>query len=248
MFNQLLAQITARTPSALRKRMSAIRPLYTYLMRIGEPVIQAQTIAGPLNWKVDNLMSQEFVLGTYEPYMQRAFSRYIEDSFIVYDVGAHAGYHSLVCSLLTGPLGRVIAFEPNPDNRESIERQLEANPALPVTLLPYALGDRCGTGKLNTSLGGAQGFISAERGLSVDVRTIDYLITNERIPKPDLIKLDVEGLELEVLSGAVETIKKYRPIILCDRNDDTTRSKLTLALASNNYSVTDEWPITALPL
>ena len=63
-------------------------------MSVGQSVLDVPTDAGSLRWRVDALTSQQFILGTYEPYMQRAFTEYVQKGDVVYDVGAHAGYHT----------------------------------------------------------------------------------------------------------------------------------------------------------
>jgi len=100
---------------------------------------------------------------------------------------------------------------------------------------------------LDTSHGSSQGCVSDEGEFSVEARTIDFLIENERLPEPDVIKIDVEGHEEQVLLGGLATIDKCRPVILCDRNDDTTFSRLSTLLSSHGYEVADGWPITGLP-
>ena len=247
MFSHSLARFSASLPSSIKYRLARLKPSYNLLMRLGQPCVQVQTIAGSLNWKIDELTSQQFLLGTYEPYMQEAFSKFVRDGATVYDVGAHAGYHSLLCALLVGPSGRVVAFEPNPRNRESIKRQLSANPAASVTITPYALSDRSETVTLDTSHGSSQGRVSDEGDCIVEARTIDFLIANEGFPEPDVMKIDVEGHEEQVLLGALATIDKCRPVILCDINDHTTFSRVSALLAPRGYLVTDSWPITALP-
>lgn len=247
MFSRSFARFSASLPSSIKYRLSTLRPLYAGLMRLGEPLVKAQTIAGSLNWSVDNLTSQQFLLGTYEPYMQEAFAKFIRRGATVYDVGAHAGYHSLLCALLVGPSGRVIAFEPNPSNRESIKRQLSVNPEAPVSIAPYALSDRSETVTLDRSHGSSQGRVSDEGDCSVEARTIDFLIGHEGFPEPEVIKIDVEGHEEQVLRGALEAIDRCRPVILCDRNDDSTFSSVSALLGSHGYEVTDGWPITAIP-
>jgi len=247
MFSHSLARFSASLPSSIKYRLSTIRPFYNGLMRLGQPVVEAQTIAGPLNWRVDGLTSQQFLLGTYEPYMQEAFSKRVRKGGTVYDVGAHAGYHSLLCALLVGSSGRVIAFEPNPINRASIKRQLSANPEAPVSISPYALSDRCASLALDASRGSSQGHLSDEGDFIVEARRLDFLIEHEGFPEPDVMKIDVEGHEEQVLLGALATIDKHRPVILCDRNDDTTFSRVSKLLAPRGYLVTGDWPITALP-
>ena len=246
MFSHSIARFSASLPSSLKYRLSTIRPLYEGLMRLGQPIVKAQTIAGPLNWRIDELTSQQFLLGTYEPYMQEAFSKHVHNGATVYDAGAHAGYHSLLCALLVGSSGRVVAFEPNPKNRESIKRQISANPQASVTISHYALSDGCGAHAFDASPGSSEGHLSNASEFVVETRQIDFLIEHEEFPEPDVIKIDVEGHEEQVLLGALATIDKCHPVILCDRNDDTTFSKVNALLAPRGYQVTDGWPITAV--
>lgn len=248
MFSYSLARFTASLPSSLKYRLAAFRPLYSKMMQLGQPLVTAQTIAGPLSWRTDGLTSQQFLLGSYESYMQEAFAKFVSCGATVYDVGAHAGYHSLLCALLVGPQGQVIAFEPNPANRASIKRQLAANPQARVSLSPYALSDRCQPMMLDVSHSPSQGRISSEGGLRVEARRIDSLIENESFPDPDVIKIDVEGHEEQVLWGAYDTIDRCRPIILCDWNDSTTFEKISALLGPHGYEIGDGWPITAVPL
>jgi len=178
--------------------------------------------------------------------MQEAFSKFVRDGATVYDVGAHAGYHSLLCALLVGPSGRVIAFEPNPENRTSIKRQLSANPKARVSVFPFALSDRCESMALDTSHGSSEGHLSDKGEFIVEARRLDFLIEHEGFPQPDVMKVDVEGHEEQVLIGALKTIEKCWPVILCDRNDDTTFSQVRALLGPRGYMVKDGWPITAV--
>jgi len=247
MLSNSLARFSASLPSSLKYRLAAIRPLYSALLRFGKPLVKAQTIAGAVEWQIDELTSQQFLLGTYEPYMQSAFAKFIRPGATVYDVGAHSGYHSLLCALLVGPSGRVIAFEPNPRNRASIEQQLLANPEAPVTVSSYALSDRCGSFAFDTSQGSSQGRLSDHGDINVEARQLDSLISNEGFPAPDIIKIDVEGYEEQLLRGAMKTIEEFRPVILCDHNDDTTFSTVHGLLSNIGYEVSDAWPIVGIP-
>ena len=245
MFANSLARVSAILPSSLKYRLATIRPIYSALMRFSEPITTAQTIAGQVNWQVDALTSQEYLLGTYERYMQQAFVNYIREGAIVYDVGAHAGFHSLLCSLLAGSSGRVIAFEPNPQNRASIARQLSVNPRLQISVSPYALSDRCEVVPFDVSNGSSQGHLSGTGNFEVETRSLDFVIDQEEFPAPNVIKIDVEGHEEKVLVGGLETINRCKPVILCDRNDDGTFSTVRALLEPYGYRVADGWPIIA---
>ena len=246
MFSRTLARITAAVPSSVKYPLAGWRPLYKFFLRLGESIVTIHTQSGVLHWCLDDLTSQEILLGNYEMYMQRAFKRFILPGFTIYDVGAHAGFHSLVCGLMVGRSGRVIAFEPNPKSCNSIRLQLTANPELPVTLYSCAVSDRCAQLKLNTLLGNCQGTVGSEGNLSIEACTIDSLVGGGVLRCPDLIKIDVEGHEEEVLRGAQMVLNKHKPIILCDLNDNSTLKKVTSVLETQGYAVTIGPPITAV--
>jgi len=166
---------------------------------------------------------------------------------VVYDVGAHAGYHSLFCSLLVGSTGKVYAFEPNPKNLVSITRQLRLNSPNQVCLLPYALSDRSAVARLDTSHGPSQGQLSNSGDTQVEARTIDSLVADGSCPAPNVMKIDVEGHEHEVLIGAMNTLRKHKPIVLCDYNDDQTHALVTNILGPLSYEVRKGPPVIALP-
>lgn len=247
MLTQLLARMSANLPSEIKYKLRSLRGPYTALMGLGQRKLRVPTIAGELNWEIDELTTQQIILGTYELYMQKAFAEFIRPGLVVYDVGAHAGYHSLLCALLTGPTGQGFAFEPHPLNRESIQRQIAVNPDLNMTLLPYALSDSCAEVHLNCDQGRSQSFLSAAGEFVVEAKTIDHLVETQSIPPPALMKVDVEGHELKVLAGGIRTIETYHPIILCDPNDDTTAVAVSELLSPLGYRVTGDLPVVCLP-
>src|ERR1035441_9616625 len=154
MFARTLAGIAAKLPSSVKYRMGKLKPLYTRAIGIGQPSTIVGTSVGQLRWRIDALTSQEFLRGTYEPYMQDAFRKYVLPGNTVFDIGAHAGFHSMFCGLLVGATGRVFAFEPNPISRRSLEGQIRLNRTLRVEAVPYALSDSVGLANFDATRGG----------------------------------------------------------------------------------------------
>ncbi len=248
MLPYLLAGISAGLPTLLKYKLGGLRRPYTFLMRLGRPVVKVPSIAGFVNWEIDELTSQQFLLGTYEAYMQDAFAKCIRPGDVVYDIGAHAGYHSLLCGLLVGSTGRLFAFEPHPLNCDSIERQLRLNPAVNVTLMQFALSDLNATVRFDTHAGRSQTHISNTGDLSVETKSIDHLVESGVLAPPNLIKIDVEGHEERVLRGGMKTIASKKPIVLCDHNDSSTFGTIRDLLGPLGYEVSNGSLVTSIPL
>src|SRR6266568_1100831 len=248
MLPYLLAGISAGLPTSLKYKLGVLRRPYTFLMRLGQPVVQVPSRAGVINWEIDELTSQQVLRGTYEPHMQDAFAKLIRNSDIVYDVGAFAAYHSLLCGLLVGSTGRVFAFEPHPLNCSSIQRQLRLNPKVNVTLMPFALSDLNASVCFDTHAGRSQTHISNTGDLFAEAKSIDHLVESGVLSPPNLIKIDVEGHEERVLLGGMKTIASNRPIVLCDHNDTSTFETVRDLLSPLGYEVANGSLVTSIPL
>jgi len=245
MFTRSLTAIAAVLPTSLKYRMSRLKPLYALAMAWQQTLMRVETRAGALNWHMDGYASQSYIRGSYEPYMQESFLRFVHPGTVVYDVGAHVGFHALFCGLCAGPSGRVFAFEPDPQCRTSLERQIAANPQLSLVVLPYALSDRRGQLPLDTSKGGSQSRLQAKGNLLVEATSIDSLVQDAGLPPPHVMKIDVEGHEAAVLRGAKATLVRYRPVVLCDYNDDSTLHVVQALLNPLGYDVQTGPPVTA---
>jgi FkbM family methyltransferase len=248
MFAHTLAKIAARVPSTWKYKAKRLRPLYSGLMALGQHRLVVRTGAGEFSWVVDESISQAFLLGTYEPYMQDALRRFLKLGDVFYDIGAHVGFHSFVGALLVGPAGRVFAFEPNPLNQECIRKQISENPHLPVSIVPYAIFDHSGPVRFRAAENSSQGCIREDGEWTVEGRTLDCLLDNGTLPPPAVIKIDVEGSESAVLSGAVRLIADHRPVVLCDYNDGTTLDMVRQHLGPLGYEILQGPPVIARPV
>lgn len=150
----------------------------------------------------------------------------VEEDDIFYDVGAHVGLYSLLVADQLSE-GRVVAFEPHPSNAETLRSNAELNDA-PVECVQYALSDtEEDTGfTLNGGPAEARGRLSLadESGAnSTSVHTVpgDQLVERNEIPPPDVIKIDVEGAELDVVRGLKETLSREEcRLVYCECHPD----------------------------
>ena len=140
----------------------------------------------------------------------------------VLDVGAHVGQYALLASGLVGPAGRVIAFEPHPVLGRVLRRNVSRAGCQNVTVLPVALGRAQGPGTLvlhpPDNFGGSSlrpGDASEHHArATVEVTTLDEVMSRLGRPSVDLAKIDVEGAELDVIDGARGTLKANPDIVL----------------------------------
>jgi FkbM family methyltransferase len=137
--------------------------------------------------------------------MQRLFDRYVKPGATVIDVGANIGYNAIHAARLAGRQGRVIALEPTPDTLTVLRRNIEASGLANVAIEPVAAGGIAGARDFFV-----RGEISAVNSLYPDSRyaTVTSVLRVPVTPLDDLVegtvdvvKIDVEGAELDVLQG-----------------------------------------------
>ncbi|MCB1501162.1 MAG: FkbM family methyltransferase [Bauldia sp.] len=181
---------------------------------------------------------REIALGSYEPPVQRALIDNLAPGDVFYDIGANVGFFSLLAARRVGSGGQVYAFEPVPRNAAAIERGAQLNGFSGLKVFCKAAGATSGTAELNLAhhIGGAVlasvGTPPDRRGsLSVEVVAIDDIIRQRALRPPSLVKLDVEGAEMEVLEGMAATLRAHRPILIVEL-DDATNSGLEAKTAS----------------
>ena len=143
---------------------------------------------------------------------------------VVYDVGAFEGINTIFFAERAGALGQVVAFEPHPQTFEQLLGNVRVNGFNNVTALPLAVGREPGELHFTVAEGG-RGKMSASASLSekiaregqhvetlaIPVTSIDAAIESRRLPTPDFVKIDVEGLEQDVLLGMKGTVEAHRP-------------------------------------
>jgi FkbM family methyltransferase len=142
----------------------------------------------------------------HEPIVRDFLQSHFHPGKVFIDVGANVGAYSLRAA---GRGMLVVAFEPNPENARVLRRNAEIN-NLPVDLQEFALGSS--TGDIKMSLTGPTSRITDEDGVLVAMRTLDSF----KLDKADLLKVDVEGHELDVIEGAVDTLRRLHPRIMVE--------------------------------
>lgn len=196
---------------------------------IFEPLVPVWTRIEPgviMRLDPHDVVSREILMtGHWEPRTWAVMEPHVPAGGTFVDVGAHVGWYSLKAAKAVGPRGRVIAIEPDHATLRKLRDNIRASGAeavivvVPVacydseTTLPFYSAPRSNTGESSLSLAAAsqEGPITAS--YPVRARRLDDILREVGVTRVDALKIDVEGAELHVLKGAVETLDRFRPEI-----------------------------------
>jgi FkbM family methyltransferase len=162
-----------------------------------------------------------YFYGEYEPEITALFRGLLQPGSTVFDVGANAGYFSI----LSRELGATVhAFEPNPNVRALLTRSVSLGTG-GIEVVPAACSDHEGTMPLYLSDPANTGMTSltkpTDRHVEVDVITLDGYASRVHAT-PDFVKIDVEGHEREVLAGARELLERAKPVVIAETSSAET--------------------------
>lgn len=152
--------------------------------------------------------------GYWESWITQCLAEKVQPGFICLDIGANFGYYSLLMAELTGSSGRTIAIEPNPALVELLQRT-NADNACKFEISAMAMADKPGEAILSVprQSWGSASLLAAHAeavagtfGVKVNVSTVDEMVAALGLPRVDMIKMDVEGLEPKVFAGMQQTI------------------------------------------
>jgi FkbM family methyltransferase len=147
----------------------------------------------------------------------------VQPGDVVVDVGAHIGRYTLAAATTAS---RVVAIEPDPANFTALTRNVELNRFRNVLLMNCAVSDRAGPRTLHLARGPNRGMSSLELGwreagnsspqesVEVSCDTLDRVLAPADLKRIDWLKVDVEGHEVQVLSGASSTLGMTNKMIL----------------------------------
>ena len=169
-----------------------------------------------LVYKNDEIVSLALgLLGEYCDAEAQIMTRYLDANSVYLDIGTNIGYHALAIHKYVGCA--VQGFEPHPDHFTVAAYNCRDKP---IRIYNTAVGNKNGRINIKSfdpATRGNYGEVSVDdQGIDVSLIKLDQL---EELEKVDLMKIDVEGFELPVLEGGIETINKNRPVIFYEAID-----------------------------
>lgn len=232
------------------RRLSVVLPnvLLPAVERAGKLIIQTlhgvKLLIDPAKDKGVELALYQ--TGTYEKGTIQLLGDFLKQGSVFMDIGANIGLMSTIASKIVGEKGRVYAVEANPKTIEVLRHNCAINLCENIEILPIALASEKGSAILyenwNVNRGGAS-LISQgdEHGLTVSKERLDDLFSPDS--PVHLVKIDVEGFELEVLKGGVAWFKTQQPVFIIEVSTNrsnqegaTPESIMSFVADLGNYS------------
>jgi FkbM family methyltransferase len=172
---------------------------------------------------VSDYVGHYYFFGFRDPSQENLFAL-CKEHYCVLDVGANVGL-TLLRFAKKASKGRVAAFEPDPVNFSYCSHNLSLNNYGNAAILNVGLGSCNAELTIELPSEGNRGGnrISPNphgSGVKVKIRTLDSIFHELGMQHIDLIKVDVEGYELHVLKGGEKTLKKYKPILFVEVDND----------------------------
>lgn len=197
------------------------------------------TLANGLQFELSSMPEQTSALDAYFRFHRP------KPGDLVFDIGAYCGVFTRELSHIVGPTGRVIAFEPDPVNVGLLRRNVARHRLANVMVSESAVSDSTGTASFNPE--GAQGSalsLALDRPSSQETTTVRTVTLEQACGEfgvPSFVKIDAEGSEIEILSGARDFLRSHPIHLVLDtdhiRNGKQTNGPVEQILRSCGYEV-----------
>ncbi len=160
---------------------------------------------------------------------------------IIYDLGAYVGIYTLFFSKTAK---KVVSFEPEPSNFKELEFNVKVNKIKNVKLVNAGIGEKNSVLTFNfnplyptrstfKNIADKNGFEKT----TCKIFSLDDFIKKEKTPKPDFIKIDIEGFEFNALKGMKKLISAKKPELFIELHDSAVTKKLIDFLLSKKYQI-----------
>jgi FkbM family methyltransferase len=216
------------------RAIDALLPHYGFVLK--------RIRAGPLRGAVLELdpRALDMVIGRYETGVQEIVQDTLQQGDTAFDVGAHLGYFTLIMASTVGSQGRVFSFEPDPAIMGALQRNVERNASsFPGRVVPVeaAVAGKAGRAVFARGWRTTRGKITKEEG-DFDVEAFTLSDAAQRFGRPALMKIDVEGAELDVLEGGLDLLKAAKPVLLIEAHSSRLEQDCKTLLETLGYRCT----------
>lgn len=206
---------------------------YTLLQKIYFPYLAPKTSTEIETTIIDNIKMKlnitEYIqaylynFGSYELPTINYIKKNIKPNMTILDIGGNVGLMTLVFANQLKKTGKVFTFEPEPNNFSKLQHNIKLNEFSNIVLNQVAVSDSNSVLKFFLSTGNNFGVHSLiynedldQNFIEVPTVKIDDFVLKNNISKVDMIKIDVEGAELDVINGMRDLLKRDKPILILE--------------------------------
>jgi FkbM family methyltransferase len=189
-------------------RRAETRGIHKTKLESGEPFYIYQGVEG--------LSKAIWLNGYYEKNTTELVSNILEEGEVFVDIGANIGYFTIVSAKEVGSEGEVYSYEPVSQNLDLLRKNIEVNELENVSVRNKLVSGSSGERSLGISKRKGQHSVKGDFSEEEMVKSVKLDEELER--RISLVKIDVEGAELEVIEGGMETIRRDSPEIILEYN------------------------------
>ncbi|HTN25470.1 MAG TPA: FkbM family methyltransferase [Solirubrobacteraceae bacterium] len=182
--------------------------------------------------------------GTHEPMVHEALRRTLGPGGVFIDVGSNIGYTALLAAGIVGPGGRVVALDAQRECADATRANARLNGLTQIEALHSAAGAASGEAEvivtqdpLWTRLASVGEHPLEVRRDRVPVTSLDDLVAHLALPAVDVVKIDVEGAELDVVAGMQRVLAGQRPFVIAEMHG--LNAAFCAAMAAAGYRVSN---------
>jgi len=246
---QRIISIFQKLPFRWQVAISRFKSSLGYYIKTERRELVVNYFLGHYSIHVDtaNDVERRFLSGGYEDDTLAIVRKLVRPGDICLDIGANVGAVTIALADQVGTAGRVYSFEPGPSFQERLRSNLLLNPSIASVVIPDGRALSIANTKLKwqlstTAHGTAttyeNGMDSSAPVVEVEAIRIDDHPTLKSLARLNFIKLDVDGLEYEILQGGSQTLQKHRPILYYETNMWNEEMKLA---AKNIEKLIEGW-------
>lgn len=251
---KLAASAARWLPDPVKRGIYRFKPLAGLIRRalnrsapqgLAQVTIAAGILEGWQAW-LDLRSEKDYWLGTYEPELQQAVRDYVRPGMTIYDVGANIGLVALMFARAAGEKGQVVAIEALPANVKRLEQNSGLNlPHAQVQVVAAAAGSSNAPQTFlvhaSTSMGKAVGSAGRDelygQQITVEGVTLDHLAFEAGYPRPDVVKMDIEGGEVMAIPGMTRILNEVRPVMMVEIHGIEAGHAVYDALTAAGYTL-----------
>lgn len=206
------------------------------------PVTLRSGVGAGLRLVIDPQTEKFLWAGDHELAVQKELAATLRPGMVFWDVGAHAGFFSIIAGRLVGEHGRVHAFEPMPDTRARLAASAAASGLTNLTVHDSAMSAEVGQVMMyehrHSAVASLVRGVDAGIGRLVASTTLDVMAAE--LGDPDLVKIDVEGVEVDILRGGRELLRRRKARLVVEFTNDTVLEEARRLLPVHEFLRLDD--------